>query len=185
MTVPRRRSRSGVAARAAEIARLLLAGAALVHAGCATASRPPATAVARDVGPGAAGALRGARTVWLAGAISRTGSVAAGVEEASAGAPGAVPGSADASDELERAVRRTRGLELAPTRDAADLVLYFEQADRLRCWGCRQPDDLWHWWGLVADRGGHPVATLHGESAEGPDGAALQFVQAVKSLTRR
>ena len=60
-----------------------------------------------------------------------------------------------------------------------------QQADRLRCWGCRQPDDLWHWWGVVADRSGRPLASLHGESAGGPDEAARQFVRSVKSLARR
>ena len=121
--------------------------------------------------------------MWLAGAISRTGSLATGVEDAPPAAADAA--GADVSEELERAVRGTRGIELAASREVADLVLYFEQADRLRCWACRQPDDLWHWWGLVADRTGRPVASLHGETANGPDAAARQFIQSVKSLAHR
>ena len=167
-------------------ARLAIGVAVLALAGCATASGPPASAVAKDVRGDSAEALRGARTVWLAGAISRTGSLATGQDDGSSqGVAGAAARGADVSEELERAVRRTRGVELAPTRDAADLVLYFEQADRLRCFGCRQPDDLWHWWGLVADRSGRPLASLHGETAGGPDEAAEQFVQSVKSLARK
>ena len=162
-----------------------LAAAALAAAGCATASGPPASAVAREVFGDNAEALRGARTVWLAGAVSRTGSLATGLDDGSSVAATGDTAGAAVGEDLERAVRRTRGLELAPTRDAADLVLYFERADRLRCWGCRQPDDLWHWWGVVADRSGSPLASLHGETGGGPDAAALQFVQTVKSLARK
>ena len=138
-----------------------LAAAALAAAGCATASGPPASAVAKEVYGDSAEALRGAHTVWLAGAVSRTGSLATGLDEGSSeAATHATASGADVGEELER-------------------------ADRLRCWGCRQPDDLWHWWGVVADRSGSPLASLHGETGGGPDAAALQFVQTVKSLARK
>lgn len=174
--------RRGLDPRAVRSARSALAAAALALAGCATASGPPAKAIARDVSAGGASALRGAQTVWLADAISRTGAVAAGLDQEAS-----VPATHDAAlrETLERSLRRMHGLELAPSRDAADLVLYFEQADRLRCFGCRQPENLWHWWGYVADRSGHELASLHGETEGGPDAAAQQFVRSVQSLARQ
>jgi hypothetical protein len=154
--------------------------AALAMGGCATASGPPASAVAVEIRSGAADTLRGARTVWVAGAVSRTGTVAAGLS----GQAAAPAESSDQSEALASAVRRQRGLELATARDAADLVLYFEQADRLRCWGCRQPENLWYWWGLVLDRSGRELASLHGETEGGPEAAAREFVKSVKTMAR-
>jgi hypothetical protein len=153
----------------------------LALAGCATASGPPASAVAVEVRAGAE-AMRGARTVWVAGAVSRTGTLASGLDDA-ASAPAAE--SSDASEALASAVRRQRGLELATARDGADLVLYFEEADRLRCWGCRQPENLWHWWGLVLDSSGRELASMHGETEGGPPAAAREFVRSVRSMARR
>ena len=149
--------------------------------GCATVSGPSAAAIAIDVYSGSADALRGARAVWVAGAVSRTGALASG-----AGAPGSAPtaDASDARDAVLEAVRGQRGLELAGARDRADLVLYFEQADRLQCWGCRQPESLWHWWGLVLDPAGRELASLHGETAAGPAAAARQFVESVKAMAR-
>ncbi len=127
-------------------------------------------------------ALHGARTVWIAGAVSRTGGLASG---SSGPDSAAAADSADVREELVSAVRTQRGLELAGARDQADLVLYFERADRLRCWGCRQPEDLWYWWGLVLDRSGRELASLHGETESGPPGAARQFVKSVEAMARR
>jgi hypothetical protein len=164
-------------------------GAALVTAlvpaalgACATASGPSAASIAIDVRSGSAESLRGARTVWVAGAVSRTGTLASG---ASATGPAPSGDDAEVRDTVVEAVRGQRGLELAAARDRADLVLYFEQADRLRCWGCRQPENLWHWWGLVLDPAGRELASLHGETAAGPAAAARQFVESVKAMTHR
>ena len=77
------------------------------------------------------------------------------------------------------------GIELAPARDRSDLVLYFEQADRLRCFFCPQPEDRWYWWGLVLDPDSRELASMHGETAAGPGEPARQFVSGVKQLTRR
>ena len=91
----------------------------------------------------------------------------------------------DLGETLARAVRKARGIELAPARDRADLVLYFEQADRLRCFFCPQAEDRWHWWGLVMDPAGRELASMHGETTVGPGVPARHFVSSVKSLTRR
>jgi hypothetical protein len=139
---------------------------------CATVSPSPSRA-AVDLAPGGAHALRDARTVWIAGAVSRAGDVASG--RAATG---------DSADRLREALRKGRRLELAASREQADLVLYFEQADRLRCWACRQPEGLWHWWGLVHDPTGRELASLHGETAAGADDAARRFAVELKKLLR-
>jgi hypothetical protein len=151
-----------------------LAGVAIATLGaasCATGgSRQPSLAPP----PG----LRGARTVWIVEARSRTGELASG-ERGEADV-----GSADVREELASAVRRVRGLELAPARAAADLVLYFEQADRLRCFRCRQPEDLWYWWGAVHDRAGRELLILHGETKMGTRAPARRFVAELRALAR-
>jgi hypothetical protein len=157
----------------------LVAVTAAALAGCATASGPSPSATAVAVRSEAVSALQGARTVWIAGAVSRTGGLASG---SSGPDSAAVVDSTDVRAELVSAVRKQRGLELAAARDQADLVLYFEQADRLRCGGCRQPEDLWYWWGLVLDPSGRELASLHGETAEGPPAAARRFVESVKAM---
>jgi hypothetical protein len=187
---------------------------ALALAGCAGGEGPQPSSVAVELATSSMAQLRGARRVWIAGAVSRTGELATGMtrqaEPAPPGAATAAPPSAAASaappsntsaaaessqgaaadgedvrEDLARAVGRVSGLELAPARDAADLVLYYEQADRLRCFGCRQPEDLWYWWGVVADPAGHELASLHGETEGGADAAARQFVKAVEDLVQR
>ncbi|HVR30494.1 MAG TPA: hypothetical protein VMS86_13285 [Thermoanaerobaculia bacterium] len=180
-------------------------------AGCASTPAPSRTTM--DVEPWAHAALAGARTVWIAGAMCRTGGIASG-EAAIRGEPeragprpengevvvaaadrggGPRTGSLTAAgrpcsdpgglaEELARAVRARRGIELAPARDQADLVLYFEQADRLECFLCRQPEDRWYWWGLVLDAAGRELVSLHGESTLGPRRPARRFVASVKAL---
>jgi hypothetical protein len=154
---------------------------AIVLSGCASASGPPAAAVAVDVDDVSAAALAGSRTVWVAAAVSRTGTQASGSGDPESAPPAE---SSDVRDSLTSAVRSQRGLELASDRDAADLVLYFEQADRLHCWGCQQPENLWYWWGLVLDPSGRELASLHGETEGGAPAAARQFVESVASITR-
>jgi hypothetical protein len=158
-----------------------LAALTAALAGCATASGPSPSATAIDQRSELVDAMHGARTVWIAGAVSRTGTLASGASDPDVAS---AADSTDVRDELISAVRTQRGLELAPARDQADLVLYFEQADRLRCWGCRQPEDLWYWWGLVLDRSGRELASLHGETGEGPPAAARQFVKSVKAMAQ-
>jgi hypothetical protein len=158
---------------------LLTALSAAALAGCATASGPSPSAVAVDARGETAGALHGARMVWIGGALSRTGTLASGSTDSD---QAEAMDSADVTGDLVIAVRNQRGLELAGARDQADLVLYFEQADRLRCWDCRQPEDLWYWWGLVLDPSGRELATLHGETSEGPPAAARQFVKSVEAM---
>ena len=126
--------------------------------------------------------MHGARTVWIADAVSRTGALASGSSGPDAAS---AADSTDVRDELISAVRTQSGLELAGARDQADLVLYFERADRLRCWGCRQPENLWYWWGLVLDRSGRELASLHGETESGPPAAARQFVKSIVTMARR
>jgi hypothetical protein len=139
--------------------------------------------------------------MWIAAAVCRTGDSATGradwrlasktasetTSETAAGGTGKADGGPafEVGESLREAARRVRRLELAPARDQADLVLYFEQADRLRCWACRQPGDLWHWWGVVSDASGRELASLHGETAGGADAAARQFMAGVRTLLRR
>jgi hypothetical protein len=158
---------------------------AVALAGCAATAGPEPSTVAIDLEDGAAAALRGARTVWIAGAVSRTGALASGADVSAQEQSLASGESADIRDELAGAVRQERTLQLASTRDAADLVLYFERADRLRCFGCQQPEGLWYWWGLVADRSGREIVSLHGETDGGAPAAARQFVKSVTAAARR
>jgi hypothetical protein len=176
---------------------------AVALAACAGTEGPPPSSVAVELATASTAQLRGARRVWIAGASSRTGDVASGMSRAATSAPasasapagtppdggaendGAAAAGVDVREGLARAIRRVRGLELVDAREQTDLVLYYEQADRLRCYGCRQPEDLWYWWGVVADPAGHELASLHGETDDGADAAARQFAKSVKELTRR
>jgi hypothetical protein len=149
--------------------------AGVLCAACAAMDVPPRTI---DAEPRAEAALAGARAVWIAGALSRTGDVASGLAEP-------VGDGREITEELAGAVRRARGIELAPDREAADVVLYFEQADRLRCYRCPQSEDRWYWWGLVLDPAGRELARMHGETVAGKRTPAREFVAGVRSLTRR
>jgi hypothetical protein len=187
----RRRTGLRAARRGSPLVVVLAIATSGLLAACASGSPSPSAAAVR-LFPGSGGALRGAHTVWVAAAVSRSGSAATGSPDvpgapasgAGGGASTAAGGSADVAAALQRALARVRRLELASTRERADLVLYFEQADRLRCWACRQPEGLWHWWGLVHDPTGRELASLHGETTAGADDAARRFAVELKKLLR-
>jgi hypothetical protein len=167
----RRPARSRTTARARGT--VALAGAALAAALCASGCS------ATTAGSSTPRSPRGPRSVWIADARSRTGTLATGERTEEQGER-----AIDVSEELRSAVRRVRGLELAPARDAADLVVYFEQADRLRCWRCPQPEDRWYWWGLICDAAGRELVILHGETATSSAAPARRFAAAVKAFAR-
>jgi hypothetical protein len=158
------------------------AGAALIGAlvvACAPVSPSP-SAPALDVATGSALALRDARTFWVERALSYTGDTASG-GDAARSASGDAPG--DVSEAVKRALARAP-VELAPSRDRADLLIYFEQADRLRCWACRQPEGLWYWWAIVGDTSGRVLLSLHGETGRGRDAASEDFAAEMRALLR-
>jgi len=164
----------------------VLAGAVTLAAAAGAGCAPPSAIETR---PDARAALAGARTVWIAGAVLRSGAAAAdeasaAIELAVSGGPAGTAGDTDLRAELESAIRRVRGLELAAVRDRADLVLYFEQADRLRCFRCRQPEGRWYWWGFLYGGDGRELASLHGETTAGREAPARRFIAEVKALTR-
>jgi hypothetical protein len=175
--------RAAAACGAALLASCLLAG-------CASVSPSP-SATAIDLAPGGAVGLHGARTVWIGSAVLREGDPLAGrLDPHDAGAAAAATSLADdivadLDGSLRAAVRKARRLDVVAARDRADLVLYFVVANRLHCWECRQPRDLWYWWGFVGDPEGRHLASLHGETEEGPDAAVRRFVAGVKSLRKR
>lgn len=91
----------------------------------------------------------------------------------------------DLRSELEGLIRRDGVFTLAESRDQADLVLYFEQRDRLVPLEAGAQAVRWHWWGFVWGPAGEELASLHGEVEKGRASAATSFMRALRRLVRR
>jgi hypothetical protein len=100
------------------------------------------------------------------------------------GADGAVE-EADLREQLDGRLSAGRRPSVAEHRDRADVLLVFEQSDRLACRECAQPLDRWHWWGFVFDREGDEIASWHDEVYQDRREPVMLFVKELRRLLRR
>ena len=122
-----------------------------------------------DLAPQSQPRLAAIDTVFLDAAVARTGDP---------------PQEEDLRREVEARLARGRP-SIAPLRDEADALLLFEQADRLACLACAQPEDRWHWWGFVLDPEGRELASFHGELSRASGVPSRAFVKQVRRVLRR